>query len=435
MMNQILYYYRTLKRNIKAFGFLQTFIYALFRMHPVWFSMVVQRLNVSGSSHPSLGDIDYKPGMDSVLHYQSWQEYGGTEMPKKSKDKRPCYIWFVPDWENVWGGGHYTLFRFAQQIGVSRNARQIIFVYHNLRHETPDALQLTLDGAIKDCMLEVVVDPKQLPACDAALATTWQSAYWARAFPFAKKKFYFMQDYESLFYAHGTASMQANNSYEFGFTGITGGQWLKSQYISHGGVAQNYLFAADKNIFYPAQKDAAVRPHVKRLFFYGRPSTERRCFELGMTSLSLIAKEFPDVEIVIAGLKLNNPPPFPATLMGNMPLADTGELYRTCDLGLAFSGTNLSYLPVELMACGVPVITNRGPHVEWHCKHNENAYLAEPTPEAVLEAFRELYNSQELRQKLASGGVATMKNISWQDEIEKVAKWIDQNLTEQDLAA
>lgn len=427
-MKKIQYYIRTFRRFAKLYGFFQTFVYGLFRLFPAWFSIVISRLNITEGSHSLVADIDYRPGMDSVLHHNTWIEYGGRAKPVAAKDSRPCYIWFVPDWENVWGGGHYTLFRFAQFMGETRKARQIIFIYKNQRHDTPDSLQESLNGAFKNCKMEVMIDPAKLPACDAAFATTWQSAYWARAFPFALKKFYFMQDYESLFYPHGTASMQANVTYEFGFAGITGGNWLKSKYLSHGGSAQNYLFAADKDIFYPAEKDVAVRPRVLRLFFYGRPSTERRCFELGMVALSLIAAEFPDVEIVIAGLKLSNPPPFKATLLGNMALRDTGDLYRTCDIGMAFSGTNLSYLPVELMACGVPVITNRGPHTEWHCKHEENAYLVDPVPEDVVAGFRQLFHDVELRQKLARGGVETMRPLSWESEMEKIACYVGDNL-------
>ncbi|XBS69864.1 hypothetical protein ABK905_00275 [Acerihabitans sp. KWT182] len=230
------------------------------------------------------------------------------EVPVASKDRRPVFIWFVPDWLNVWGGGHYTLFRFANHF-AGFNTRNIIYIYNNQRHTSVKHLQDELMSALPDCRLEVIIDPAQLPSCAAAIATTWQSAYDVKAFAFAHQKFYFMQDYESLFYAYGTTSMQANATYSFGFIGITGGGWLKQCYESHGGRARNYLFAADRHIFHPARKDNAIREKVSRLFFYGRPSTERRCFDLGMVALKKIAERFPDVEIVIAGLDLQAHPP------------------------------------------------------------------------------------------------------------------------------
>jgi glycosyltransferase involved in cell wall biosynthesis len=237
-----------------------------------------------------------------------------------------------------------------------------------------------------------------------------------------------MQDYESMFYASGSASMQANATYGFGFKGITGGSWLRSQYESHGGEAIEYRFAADRTIFFPSSNKGTVRSAVKRLFFYGRPSTERRCFELGIAALALIAEKYPEVEIVIAGLDLQSKPHFPAVLLGNMSLAGTGDLYRTCDIGMAFSATNLSYLPVELMASGVPVISNNGPHIEWHCEHLKNSYLVEPVPEAVLEGFDKLYGDIELRQSLVDGGLATMSELTWDDQMSKTFSYIEDQL-------
>ena len=405
---------RVLIKLVREYGFFNTLIYAIFKVIPDVTNLTRARLNLH----------------QDVYDYKTWVNYGGLSRPNEPiNNECKTFIWFVPDWTNVWGGGHYTLFRFANHFSKF-NTRNIIYIYDNSRHVSPIYLECELRNAIENCNIEVITDPKLLPECDAAIATTWQSAYAVRAFNFARQKFYFMQDYESHFYAHGTASMQANASYTFGFIGITGGGWLKKCYESHGGKAKNYLFAADKKIFYPKYLDDPVRKYVKKLFFYGRPSTERRCYDLGMVVLDRISKLFPDVEIVIAGLDLKSVPSFKATLLGNMTLAKTGDLYRTCDIGMAFSGTNLSYLPVELMASGVPVISNNGPHVEWHCQHGVNSYLADPTPSAMVDAFTELYSNRDLRQKLMEGGLKTMKSINWENQMTEIFEYVNDNLTD-----
>ena len=338
---------------------------------------------------------------------------------------KKTFIWFVPDWDNVWGGGHYTLFRFANHFS-KHDIENIIFV-HNYSKKTNKEAENEIKDALKDSNLKVITDIEDLKECDAAFATTWESAYSVKNFPYARKKFYFMQDYESQFYAHGTQSMQANNSYTFGFTGITGGTWLKEIYESYGGKAQNYIFSSDKNIFYPLNEDGKIRNKISKLFFYGRPSTERRCYELGMSSLKAISNKYPDIEIVIAGLNLKEKPEFKATLLGNLSLAETGNLYRTCDAGIAFSATNLSYLPVELMASGCPVITNKGPQTEWYCNKN-NSIIVDPVTSSVLEGFDRLYNSYELRQNLVLEGLAKSKLTSWGEEMEKIYKYVVENL-------
>lgn len=408
----------------RDYGFLNAAICALYKLFPCHFVALNRVLSRHGGGSASLRGAYYKDVFDSVFDDKTWLQERGVDKPYPSKDQRDCFIWFVPDWRNVWGGGHFTLFRFAQHLANRGNLRQIIFVYDNVRHASPIALQDTLDSALPKCSLEVIIDAAQLPRCAAAFATTWQSAYSVKAFPYAERKFYFMQDYESLFYPYGTASAQANNTYSFGFTGITGGGWLKSCYESHGGRAKSYVFATDRNIFYPVRADARVRSRVSKVFFYGRPSTERRCFDLGITALKLIANKYPDIELIIAGLDLQAEPPFKATLLGNLSLEETGRLYRQCDLGIAFSATNLSYLPVELMACGVPVISNRGPQVEWYCRHLENAYLVDPTPAAVLRAVEILCADEPLRQKLAEAGVKKTSLVTWESEIDRVYDYI-----------
>lgn len=420
--------FKTLKRYVRKFGLGNVLIFSIYKLFPRFFVLLHQKVNAStNNAWPDMATIAPVITINTVLDYQPWPEYGGAPVPVAAQDNRPTYIWFVPDWLNVWGGGHYTLFRFANHF-AKFGTRNIIFIYNNERHTTPDHLQNELMQALPGCLLDVIIDPAQLPSCTGAIATTWQSAYHVRAFPFARQKFYFMQDYESLFYAYGTTSMQANATYGFGFIGITGGGWLKQCYETHGGRAQNYLFGADRTIFHPAVVPFKVRKDVTRLFFYGRPSTERRCFDLGMASLVKIAHYFPQVEIVIAGLDLKSSPPFNATLLGNMSLKDTGDLYRTCDIGMAFSGTNLSYLPVELMASGVPVISNNGPQVEWHCRHGVNAYLADPTPQAMLEAFTTLYNDRQLRQTLADGGLSTMEHLDWEGQMTRIYEYVTGNI-------
>lgn len=402
---------------VRTAGIANASLYAMYRAYPAPFALLTERIRHNPAS-PAITPGYFENLFRNVFDYASWESFGGSDFASQPTHEDAA-VWFVPDWSNVWGGGHYTLFRFANYFS-SRGVPSLIYVYNNQRHDSPACLQRDLERALRPCRLEVILDTKHLPRCTAAIATTWQSAYHVRAFPFAKRKLYFVQDYESQFYAYGTPSLQAMATYAFGFEGITGGGWLKHCYESHGGVAFAYNFAADREIFYPHGNPARVRPNVQRLFFYGRPSTERRCFELGMASLKLISETFPEIEIVIAGLELQSRPPFKATLMGNMTLSDTGNLYRRCDAGLAFSATNLSYLPVELMASGVPVLTNRGPQVEWHCRHGENAYLVDPTPTSVLDAFTELQMSRELRQRLVDGGLRMMAALSWEEEMRKV---------------
>jgi glycosyltransferase involved in cell wall biosynthesis len=89
------------------------------------------------------------------------------------------------------------------------------------------------------------------------------------------------------------------------------------------------------------------------------------------------------------------------------------------------SGSNLSYLPLELMACGVPVLTNRGPQLDWYCKHLENSYCSYPFASSFLKGFNALASSKELRQNLVQNGLMAVAAPTWELEAEKIRAFIE----------
>lgn len=355
---------------------------------------------------------------EKTLNLLSKSEYG-VDSP---------LVWFVPAWSNVWGGGHYTLFRFANL--MSKNRRNIIYVYNNDGRYSSKFFSDSLAEPFPKNQLRVLIDPADIPKDAIVIATTWQSVYSVLQHKAESRyKFYFMQDFENLFYAYGSQSMQALASYQQGFIPITGGPWLLSKYYETSGnsdTGMNYMFTVDHDNFYPEVKP---RDFIKRIFFYGRPSTERRCFELGIAALRLIKANFPDLEIVIAGLDGIGDVGFEVTMVGSVPLPQLGELYRSCDIGIALSGTNLSYLPVELMACGIPVITNEGPHVEWYCKNGLNSLVVPPFPTSIFAALKDLILDKQLYARLRKGGLSTSLESDWELESKKIFAFIENQIS------
>lgn len=326
------------------------------------------------------------------------------------------FVWYAPNWLYWWGGGIYTIIRFAHLLS-QRGVRNILYVYNNEGFPTEQKLRSDLDEAYPGHSLALTADLSSLPIGHIAMATTHQSVFSVLQASPPAERFYFMQEYESLLYPGGTRAEQANASYRLGFKGICGGDWLKSVFESYGGKAIKFDFSVDRDTFYC---DQPLRPAVERLFFFGRPSSDRRMYELGVAALQAIHRTHPHVEIVVAGLDDLATLPFPATYLGNVPIKQTGDLYRSCDVGLALSGSNLSYLPVELMACGVPVLTNSGPQSDWYCKHLENSYTCMPFVSDFKRGFDALHGSIDLRRKLRSGGLASVARTTWEAEADKI---------------
>ncbi len=379
----------------------------------VAWTWLVERFRVStaGGFNPGFEVYDLEPNTRTLA--------------KTTLTSETPVIWFIPAWTNVWGGGHLTLFRFAHL--MSKKRPQLIFVYDNKNRFDKKYFESSLQKAFPGNSLTVVIDSDHIPEICIPVATTWQSVFPLLKFtPKSDFRFYFMQDYEGLFYAHGTQSMQALASYEQGLKGITGGPWLLKNFKDHGGDGINYMFTTDREIFFPAE---TLRPSVKRIFFYGRPSTERRCFELGIEALKQVKIRHPEIEIVMAGLDGIGDVGFEVTKSGSVSVPELGNLYRSCDIGLALSGTNLSYLPVELMACGVPVVTNSGPQVEWYCEDNVNSLVVDPFPSSIANAIEDLIGNFSLREYLITNGLQKAKETDWASEATKISDYIEAQLS------
>ncbi|WP_295664286.1 MFS transporter [uncultured Mucilaginibacter sp.] len=119
---------------------------------------------------------------------------------------------------------------------------------------------------------------------------------------------------------------------------------------------------------------------------------------------------------------------FEVTLLGSVPLPKLGDLYRSCAIGFALSGTNLSYLPVELMACGIPVVSNSGPQVEWYCEDGVNSLVVPPFPTHIADAISRLISDPSLRADLIQGGIQSSLRSSWDSEASKIENFIESQL-------
>ena len=69
--------------------------------------------------------------------------------------------------------------------------------------------------SLKDEEIRILASEKELnmmDETDATICTLWTTAYFSLKFNKTKKKFYFIQDYEPLFYPAGSTSAQAEET-------------------------------------------------------------------------------------------------------------------------------------------------------------------------------------------------------------------------------
>lgn len=351
--------------------------------------------------------------------------------------KKETINWFIPYFKHPYGG-LFTIFRFADYFRTKKSIENRFIVCGNaLASATEIRKEISL--IFPNLSLEKIVvlgkgkrDLANLPQADICIATSWPTAYHVLKFSKTSGKFYFIQDYEPLFYPAGVDYALAEATYRFGFYGIINTSGLYCKYTQeYGGIAEFFNPSVDDMIFYPSDrkptKPSAENPFT--IFFYARPGTPRNAFDLGVTALKKIKKTYHDrVRVYAAGSSWN-----PRTYdlegdiinLGVLPYEETASLYRKCDLGIVFMFTrHPSYLPFELMACGCPVLTNHNPATTWFLRDGVNCILTEPTVSCICKKIEMLMDNPSLRNRMISNGLNSIGQSNWEKEIEKIYKFI-----------
>jgi len=305
--------------------------------------------------------------------------------------------WLVPAFENS-SGGHLTIFRLIRDMENLGFKNRIVFE-HNIKGKTVEEVRALIKSNFLpiDCPISFGAD--SLAPAYFTFATNWTTAYLLRNFISTIEKCYILQDYEPYFYPRGTDYYLAERTYGFGFKTFAGGDWLVNQLKSkHNVTAAIFPFGCDHALYTPAAQ--LNKPHgTKTLLFYARPSTPRRGFELGMLAFEKLLAKLNNVQILLAGCDLSAYE-LPANIksVGIVPMSELPQLYRNCDVALIISFTNVSLLPLDLMASGCTVVSNSGPQVEW-LLNDQIAMLSEADPDSLFLALEKILTDDNLRQQ------------------------------------
>lgn len=362
------------------------------------------------------------------------QQQQFPERVRSVRAERWCN-WYVPPFDNPFYGGIMTILRFAAHMRLKAGIRQRIVVCGGI---SADAVRRMITRALPDFVdFEVLVLDseaaiRQIPAADYGIATLWTTAYVLLGVQNCGLKFYFVQDFEPLFYPAGSTYGQAYASYHFGFHVIANTQGVLDSVPPTDTRRTFFTPQIDDSVFFEAE--AGRRSGMpKRLFCYARPGHPRNAFELGVAAIIALKARMGDtVEIVCAGADWR-PGDYgldgKVTAVGMLPFRDTGDLYRSCHAGLAMMYTrHPSYLPFELMACGATVVANRNPANEWLLRDGWNCRLAESTASSIAETVEAAltgWDADALLRRNAQADLQALAGHGWPQELDRVLSFIE----------
>ena len=264
---------------------------------------------------------------------------------------------------------------------------------------------------LADAPIPFIDDPAEVgraPEADVAIATLWETAYLMARAPHARRKAYLIQDYEPGFYPAGTKAALAEESYRFGLYGIANTHHMGALYRSRfGGTVHSFAPAVDRTLLNAAGRRPLDHDDGEpvTVFVYARPGHPRNCWELAEPALLEVKARLGNrVRIVTAG-SWATPDDLGEGIehLGFLDVHEYSELYRTTDVALTLQvSEHPSYLPLELMACGVPIVAFDHGAADWLLRHDENSIRTRRTKDALVAGLLELATDPPLRVRLGA---------------------------------
>lgn len=352
-----------------------------------------QRLDVASLDFPLLpGDL---ADSATLVHDVATPRPRGT----------PLTIGWLTTPPGAGSGGHTTMFRMVQALEAAGH-RCVIQLYD--RHHGAVAAQAAVIARSWPWIrAEVRSVDDGFRGLDACVATSWQTAHvLGTRSPSDLHRFYFIQDFEPFFHAHGSQHELAADSYRFGFHHLALGHMVQDRLRSEVAVDSHLLpFSCDTSVY--SRTNTGSRTGV---VFYAKPDVPRRGYLLGALALEHFHRRHPDQEIHVYG----DPVPeiaTPVTRHGRLTPSELNTLYNTTRAGIAMSFTNISLVAEEMLAAGTIPIVNDSPDSRADLP-NEHARWAAPTPVALADALGRAVEAQDGVRRSAEAA-ASVRRDNW----------------------
>jgi len=332
------------------------------------------------------------------------------------KNSAPANIrtvnWFLPDMDTPFFGGFNTIFRIASKLATDHGVKNRFFI---LSAPNDSFFRSAISAAFPNLSDSEILfydgapdSIAKLPKGDASIATLWLTAFHMAQSRSAPRYFYLIQDFEPGFYPASSMFALAEETYRLGLYGICNTPTLARMYRDdYDGTALEFSPAVDRLLYSPDQLGKRQDSPVT-IFVYARDHF-RNCQELALGALLRVKEKYGDrVRIIVAGARyLDDAVGF--IDLGLVDIRQAAAIYRTVDIGLTLQiSRHPSYLPLELMASGVPMIAPDRKDFHWLLRSGENSRLTEMTIDGVFDALCELVDDPSLRRRLAAAATKTI---------------------------
>lgn len=316
----------------------------------------------------------------------------------------------------AFSGGHTSILRLGRYLTL-KGHKVSYAVYENFdKNEQIAAAQMCLSDYRGDII--AFSDISAEDKFDIVIATNCFSVYYAQKLE--GYKIIFAQDYEPFFYEAGDYNLFAKKSYELGFHIISLGEWNKHMILKHVDETlkiDTVRFPYEKSEYKYIERDY-LQYKDKRSFslcVYIRKTPRRLPGICQMICKSLVERFAADgKELQVYYFGENTIDYKYGKNLGKMNKAQLAELYKKCDFGMVASYTNISLVPYEMLAMGLPIIEMKGGSFPYFFG-DDDAFLFDLNYDALYMGIKRAIDNPEILIERDKRIQQKLQELSWED--------------------
>lgn len=278
---------------------------------------------------------------------------------------------------------------------------------------------------------EEVVEREKLYeiSSDIVIATSWHSVYTAKRMN--GYKMYFVQDYEPYFYNYDERYLLAKKTYEMGFHIISLGKWNKNEILKNTQYPNLHIdvidFPYEKKEYSYIERDYSSYADKKKLIFavYVK-AAGKRIPNIIQYMLMKLKNEFLESGIELEFLFYGEIKKYKTVVgknLGKLNKKELKNLYANSDFGMSASMTNISLVPYEMIATGLPIIEFQDGTLPYFFE-KESAILTTYHYMDLYEKLNDKISNPVKLQEMMQHAQEQIEGLSWEKSSKQVSEII-----------
>lgn len=259
---------------------------------------------------------------------------------------------------------------------------------------------------------------------DVVVASSWDTVAFAKRFE-KSYKMYFVQDYEPLFYRFGEEYLMCRSTYTQGLHMVSLGSWnsdmihrecdglvsqgdsLRLDVVDFPYDSTGYTHRERDYVKYAEKDELTIAVYLK---YYGKRLPNLIPWMLINTAKKLEKKGITLKVLYFGEAKTFNVPG--GKNLGQLTKAEMNDLYARADFGMVASMSNISLVPYEMHAAGLPVIEFADGTYPYFFGR-ESALLTKIGDSDIARLLYEAANDPERLEKMDRLAAEKLAGLGW----------------------